>query len=99
MMSYKALADAVEKLNAGVDSLSRRMDAVNTSHLNALELRRSNERNYLARAKTEKERALRKIWIAQIEKEIAGERKFLGKKKDPDVDMSDDELLAELLRK
>jgi hypothetical protein len=98
MNQYNALADAVEKLNAGVDSLSKRMDAVNTSHLNALELRLSHERNYLAKAKTDKERALRKVWIAQIEKEIAGERKFLGKKKDPDVDMSDDELLAALLK-
>jgi outer membrane murein-binding lipoprotein Lpp len=96
-MSYQKLADAVEKLNAGVDSLSKRMDAVDTKHLNALQLRLSNERNALARAKTSKERDLRKVWIAQIEKEIAGEEKFLKKKK-PEVDMTDEELLAALLK-
>ncbi|WP_457928342.1 hypothetical protein [Bosea thiooxidans] len=64
------------------------------THLNALELRLSNERGYLARAKTEGERELRRVWIAQIEKEIAGERAFVAKQDD----MSDDELLAELLQ-
>lgn len=59
------------------------------SHLNALQLRLSNERNYLAKAKTEKEKALRKVWIEQIEKEIAIEATFWP-------DMSDEELLREL---
>jgi hypothetical protein len=68
---------------------------MDTSHLNALQLRLSNERNYLAKAKTEGERALRKVWIAQIEKEIAGEEKFLAKQ-EPEVEMTDDELLAAL---
>lgn len=64
------------------------------THLNALELRLSNERCYLASAKTEGERELRRVWIAQIEKEIAGERAFIAKQ----VDMTDDEILAELLQ-
>lgn len=64
------------------------------THLNALELRLSNERGYLANAKTEGERELRRVWIAQIEKEIAGEQAFIAKQDD----MSDDELLAELLQ-
>lgn len=64
------------------------------THLNALELRLSNERGYLASAKTESERELRRVWIAQIEKEIAGERAFVAKQDD----MSDDELLAELIQ-
>lgn len=64
------------------------------THLSALELRLSNERGYLAKAKTEGERELRLVWIAQIEKEIAGERAFVVKQDD----MSDDELLAELLQ-
>lgn len=65
------------------------------THLAALELRLSNERNYLAKAKTEGERALRKVWIAQIEKEIAGEIAFLGKEP-VESDMTDEELLAAL---
>lgn len=72
-------------------TVKRRNTEMN-SHLNALELRLSNERNRLAQAKTNKERELRKVWIAQIEKEIASERNFVGK----ETEMSDDELLAEL---
>jgi hypothetical protein len=68
----------------------------NTEHLNALELRLSHERGYLAKAKTAGERELRAVWIVQIEKEIAGERAFLGMSDDAECEMSDDELLAEL---
>lgn len=64
------------------------------THLNALELRLSDERGYLAKAKTEGERELRRVWIAQIEKEIAGERVFVAKQDE----MTDDDLLAELLQ-
>ena len=67
------------------------------SHLNALELRLSNERNYLSNAKTEKEKSLRTVWIAQIEKEIKSEKEFLGLTQEDDVNLTDDELLAELL--
>ena len=67
---------------------------MNTDHLNALELRLSHERNYLAQAKTDGERALRKVWITQIEKEIVGELKFLGKKSEPEIELTDDELCA-----
>lgn len=66
------------------------------SHLNALELRLSHERDRLAGAKTDKERALRRVWVAQIEKEIAAEHKFLGLSTDFETPVSDDELLAEL---
>lgn len=65
-------------------------------HLNALELRLSNERGYLAAAKTEGEKRLRMVWIAQIQKEIDAELSFLAKG-DACADMSDDELLAELM--
>lgn len=64
------------------------------SHLHALELRLHNERGYLARAKTEGERALRRVWIAQIEKEILGEQKFLSRDQ---PEMTDEEILAELM--
>ena len=57
------------------------------NHLDALNLRLSNERIRLAAATSEGERELRKVWIAQLEKEVAGEIEFLG---------SDDDLLAEL---
>ena len=63
------------------------------THLDALQLRLFNERGYLAKAKTEGERELRRVWIAQIEKEIVGEREFIAKQDD----ISDDELLAELM--
>jgi hypothetical protein len=62
------------------------------SHLNALNLRLSNERVRLSYAKTQGERELRMVWIAQIEKEIRAEKEFVG----TDTEMSDDELLREL---
>lgn len=61
------------------------------AHLNALNLRLSNERSRLAESKTKGEKELRKVWISQIEKEIAQEANFAQ-----EVDLSDDELLAEL---
>lgn len=64
------------------------------SHLSALELRLSNERVRLANAKTAKERELRLVWIAQIEKEIDREIEFIGRV--AESDMTDDELLAAL---
>lgn len=68
----------------------------NLSHLNALELHLSHEREYLRAAKSTQETELRKVWIAQIEKEIASERKFLGLEDAATVEMTDDELLAQL---
>ena len=62
---------------------------MNLDHLNALELRLSHER---ARPVTE----IRKVWIAQIEKEIAGEKKFLGLQNVSANEMTDDELMAAL---
>ena len=67
-----------------------------TSHLDALGLRLSHERDYLAKARTGAERELRTVWINQIKKEIAREKDFLGIKADDAADMSDNELLAEL---
>lgn len=66
-----------------------------TTHLNYLELGLHNERQRLAAAKSEGERQQRKVWVSQLEREVAAERKFLGL---PEVaeDISDDELLAEL---
>ncbi|RRJ54622.1 hypothetical protein EHV15_34050 [Paenibacillus oralis] len=66
-------------------------------HLDALNIRLSHERSYLAQAKTEKEKEIRKVWIKQIEKEIAREKKILGME-EVEVDaISDDDLLNSLL--
>ena len=62
-------------------------------HLSALMNNLSKEKERLNNAKSENEVALRTVFVSQLEKEIAGEKKFLGIK---DVEMSDDELLTEL---
>lgn len=60
------------------------------THLESIELRRSNERMRLISAKTNSERELRAVWVDQLEKEIAGERQFVA------AEIDDDALLAEL---
>jgi len=70
---------------------------INTSHLDALNVRLSNEHIYFAKAKTEKEKELRKVWIVQIEKEIAVEKKLLGIEDVEVAAISDKDLLNELL--
>jgi hypothetical protein len=64
-----------------------------TDHLSALELRLSHERVRLANATSDGERAMRQVWVAGIEKEIAAERRFLAEQS---PDLTDDELLAAL---
>lgn len=67
-----------------------------TTHLHALELGLSHERDRLAQAKTPHERALRSVWISQREREIAGERTFIGLTEGTECELTDDELLVEL---
>ena len=70
----------------------------NTTHLNAIRLRLSNERTRLASASSESERQLRATWVVGIERELAGEFAFLGLQPDPQFGgIDDDELLEELL--
>ena len=64
------------------------------THLDALELRLSNERVRLANARTDRERTARAAVVASCEKEIAGEIKFLGR--EAHATLTDDEILAEL---
>jgi hypothetical protein len=64
------------------------------NHLIALICRLSNERRYLLQATTDNERAIRKVWVAQIEREISSEESFLGIA--PAEEISDEDLLAEL---
>lgn len=62
-------------------------------HMIALQTRLAHEVERFATDRSE----IRKVWIAQIEKEITAEKKFLGLDS-VECDMSDDELLAELLK-
>ena len=68
----------------------------NLSHLDALQLGLSHERERLAKAKSPQETALRTVWVAQYEREIAAEYAFLGIDPNVDCDLSVDELLSEL---
>ncbi len=68
-----------------------------TSHLVALCEGLQRERARLASA-TPSERALRSVWVAQREREIAAEMRFLGMPDDAsEPALTDAELLAELL--
>lgn len=58
------------------------------AHIDALRLRLSNERARLAAAKTQGERDMRAVWVAQIERELAAEPKL--------DDIDDDELMRQL---
>ena len=70
------------------------------SHLDAIDLRLSHERDRVAQAKTSKDRAWREHNVCMIERERASEIAFLEAKgiKFPTLNeiLSDDELLAEL---
>jgi hypothetical protein len=67
-----------------------------TSHLQALITMLGHERERLAKARKPGEIALRKVWVWQCEKEVAGELRFLGMDAAPIPEMSDDDLLVEL---
>lgn len=60
-----------------------------TTHLTALHTRLMNE-------KARKAHPLQSVWVAQIEKEIAGEMEFLGITHEVLPVISDDDLLDEL---
>lgn len=66
------------------------------SHLNAIQERLMREKDRLAAAKTEKERAFRRRQIAMAEKEEAAEYKLLGITPISTDDVSDDDLMGEL---
>ena len=69
---------------------------LDNSHLKALQLNLSNERSRIESAKTQQERELRAVWVRQLEREIEAERAFLGFLADPEINLTDEELLAEL---
>lgn len=66
-----------------------------SDHLSALQLRLSNERARLAAATRPGEIELRKVWVAQIEKEIEQECAYFMPEA-RNIEMSDDELLEQL---
>lgn len=66
------------------------------SHLNALEVRLSHERAFLAAERLPHRAVLRRIWISQVENEIAREKLLLGVVAVDQGEMTDDELLAAL---
>jgi hypothetical protein len=66
------------------------------THLDAIQARLHRERARLAAATTQKDRTFRTVQIAQAEKEMAAEMKFLGIEDAPQSDMTDDDLLAAL---
>lgn len=49
-----------------------------TSHLEALRTRLEHEKEYLSKEKSETGKQLRRVWIAQIKKEIEAEKAFIG---------------------
>jgi len=67
------------------------------THLDALQSRLSHEIERLTQAKSTKERDLRAVWVAGIEREIEAEYRFLGIEQTVTDNISDDELLAELM--
>jgi hypothetical protein len=73
------------------------MSKPDLSHLHALEARLARELSRVANATTHDSRVFRQYQVSQVEREIAGERRFLGLPDEPPLpDMTDDELLAEL---
>lgn len=66
------------------------------SHLNALEYGLHNESMRLKEAKSQGEIELRSVWVNQLEKQVTDERIRLGMIQQESVEMSDNELLAEL---
>jgi len=64
-------------------------------HLNALQLRLSNERQRLLASKSDSERKSRQVIVDGIEREIKSELEFLGLDQ-PVFDMTDDEIFAAL---
>lgn len=75
------------------------MTMIDRSHLHAIELRLSHERERLLRARSDTERRHRAVWVASVERELAAERRFLGLAPiDPAAldALTDDDLLAAL---
>lgn len=94
IVNYKMPNSLIDEQNTAV--------VVDRTHLNAILSRLSNEKSRLSLATNDSERQLRAVFVAQMEKELADERKHLGEKYPgwsdvnelPEID--DDELLRQL---
>jgi len=94
IVNYKMPNSLIDEQNTAV--------VVDRTHLNAILSRLSNEKSRLSLATNDSERQLRAVFVAQMEKELADERKYLGEKYPgwsdvnelPEID--DDELLRQL---
>lgn len=73
------------------------MTSPDFSHLNALQYGLHREQERLNAATNAQEIALRTVWVAQLEKEVAAEYAFLGIEPQPVDDLSDEDILAELM--
>jgi hypothetical protein len=69
---------------------------IDYSHLNALELGLSHERERLRLARSPQEIEYREIWVRQYEREIASERELLGMPPEDDAPQTIDDILNEL---
>ena len=83
-------------MTAGREHLRLAKERRRREHLSALRLRLAKERRRLADATSPIEANIRGIWVAQCEREVAAELKFLGLPADDTADMSADELFREL---
>lgn len=63
------------------------------THLHALELRLSHERQRLNDASEPSEVAIRTVWVNNCKKEVEAEKKFLGIVDEVPDNLSDEELL------
>ena len=66
------------------------------SHYDAIRTRLAHEQARLNSAITAREIKYRTVLVAQIQRELTEEEKLIGIGSVPDVNLSDDELLAEL---
>ena len=73
------------------------MTPQDTSHLVALMQGLSNERKRFNAARNPQERELRAVWVRQLEKEVADEERFLGFAQIEMPEMTDEDLMAELM--
>lgn len=69
----------------------------NTDHLAMLFQLLLNEKHRLDNAKSQQEKTIRSVFVAQIKKEIDGEYKFLGMPSQSAIEIDDDQLLEELI--
>jgi hypothetical protein len=78
-----------------------KVNVIDTTHLDSLYMRLSHEKERFEKAKSDSEKEIRRVWVAQLEKEIEQEKQFLGiediRPDKVNCTLSDEDLLSELL--